>query len=381
MKLCYRLPALILCRILPVIFAVLLYLAQASPARATPPGRPYDDLLNLVLAHALMPPDGNEQWTYLRTAPRPEYIRKFLRSFDQYAAYLTAREYADLLKAQQTPSAGVGMDIVHDAERNIVCIPYAGFEAAYKGVRYGDILLAVDGESVKGMELDEVGRRIRGLEDSVLTLTVGTREGPASLLVLSRKKFHPPSVAWDEPVLGTPCIRIYRFGPDTARELQRLLAEKPLKRELVVDLRGNTGGDMKAGIDAARLFLPRGVALIRTRSRKGESVIKTEAPGPYADRRAIIWQDELTASAAEIFIAALHHTGRAITVGRPSAGKAMSQQLFKLPGGGLLKLTTEALLLPDGSGTWQDTGLLPDLNTSRRDAGREEYERMTPEEE
>lgn len=69
-------------------------------------------------------------------------------------------------------------------------------------------------------------------------------------------------------------------------------------------------------MEAARLFLPQDAVLLWACSRKDGSVIKTEAPGPYADRRVVIWQDELTASAAEIFIAPLRHAGVAVTVGR-----------------------------------------------------------------
>ncbi|MDL2314162.1 PDZ domain-containing protein [Desulfovibrio sp. OttesenSCG-928-C14] len=353
-------------------------LLAALPVWASPPGRADDDILRLIVAHALTPPGVKEQMVYLREAPFPERTRGFLRRFDQYAAYLTATEYAAILEAQQMPSAGVGMDIVHDRQRNIVCIPNAGSEATRKGLRYGDILYAVDGTPVADMDLDAVGMLIRGKEGTAVALYVIGPRGDGREIPLVREVFRAPSVAWDAPVRNVPVLRVYRFGPGTARDLREALAESPPAKAVVLDLRGNTGGDMRAGVEAARLFLPGGAVLVRTRTRSGESVMKTETPGPYADIRVCIWQDELTASAAEIVIAALRHAGRAQTIGRPTAGKAMAQQVFKLPDGGLLKLTTEAFLLPDGNGTWQGAGLFPDRDTGRNTAGRERYESLTP---
>ncbi len=359
------------------------FLAVAFAALFVPTGSadnaiPVNGILKLIEEKALTPPPAEALQRFEDSPKSREDLDRFLGEFDSYAKYLTAAEYRGLLDVQRIHSDGVGMDLVRNKAGDIVCIPYPDSSSANAGIKYADTLLAVDGNPVTGAELDDVAVLIRGEAKTRLTLTVAAKgEGPRTIS-LQRERLSGKSTAAQAPVRGIPRIRIYRFGPETFNELKSLLAASPSAGDLIIDLRGNTGGDMRSAIDCAKLFLPASAPLARIATRQGVSQPTTDARGPWAGTYVFIWQDELTASASEIFIAALRHSLNAETIGKTSAGKAVAQEVFRLDDGSILKLTTERLFFPDSSHTWQDAGIEPDFAFyADQEGSEEEYERLT----
>ena len=142
----------------------------------------------------------------------------------------------------------------------------------------------------------------------------------------------------------------------------RMLCRHLCQQRLIIDLRGNTGGDLESALRCASMFVHKGTLIALERNKDTITPRYAEQTGVAANmpQQLIIRQDGLTASAAELFIAALSAAGRAHTEGTVSAGKALVQEVFKLSNGDMFKLTTKELLFPGRNASWQGRGLLPD---------------------
>ncbi len=344
----------------------LLWLADGAAAGELP----VTQILDHIRRYALTPPDAvvlqtDAQAPHLRTA---QGINAFLRHFDSYARWISSEELKETRRIQESAPCGVGMDLVRDKQGRVICIPYTDSPAQKAGLRYGDELTAVDGRQLHGKSLEEAALLVRGPEGGSVELTLlrPGRPQPEHIRVV-RSRVSPPLISRIDngSVVG---LRIYQFTPAVYARLRTHVAElqKALPQKLILDLRGNTGGDLESAVACAELFLPRGVVSMHCRGRDGAKERRVERNGPASlwPCEIIIRQDGLTASAAEVFIAALSFADRAEIRGSVSAGKAAVQQLFPLDDGSLLKLTTEHLLFPGLPFGWQESGLRPDEFTT-----------------
>ena len=290
-------------------------------------------------------------------------LRGFLTELDRYSSYTTAEEMERMRSAASLKPAGVGMDIFEDRQKNVRCVPYPGSPAETAGIAYGDILESVDGLPANDLTLRDLAGLIRGEEGAEIEFTLRRENGgePRSV-IMKRSAADYPSVL--QTRVNPPVIRIFRFGPATAKELRRCLEYLPEETGCVIDLRGNTGGSMEAGADCARFFLKKGETVLRLAGRKGETKLTAEKDGAWSDIPVVLVQDRFTASAAEIFIAALTATGRVQSRGEQSAGKARVQNLFTLKDKSILKLTTEKIMFPHSDDDWEGSGIPPSADRS-----------------
>lgn len=282
-------------------------------------------------------------------------LRDFLKAADKYSSYTTPEELAFLKELGRNKPAGVGMDIFQDRQQRVRCVPYPGSPAEKAGVAYGDILKGVDGEPVRGQPLAKIAAQIRGEEGSAVMFSLHAEGQPMRTVVAERKRGEYPSVVrtGDSPAV----IRILRFGPRTALDLRSCLVKLKKGQGCVIDLRGNTGGSMAAGMECARLFLKKGDVVLHLKERSGARTVRAEKNGPWSANPLVLVQDQFTASASELFIASLSAAGRARSSGAQSAGKACVQNLFTLSDGSILKLTTEKMLYPHREEDWEGTGI------------------------
>jgi carboxyl-terminal processing protease len=342
------------------LFSLALLLA-ATPCLGAASAR--ERVAALVRERAFEPPSEEALSRFAAGAGGADAINVFLQSFDTYARYVPAADFRRLAEGQRSFPAGVGMDLVLNAAKAVICIPYPGSEAEKAGIHYGDELLSVDGQDVTGADLDDVGVLVRGDAGSVVKLRVADSEGRVRTLSATRRKTRAYAVIPEGSLEGLTRARVLRFNDKTLKELEPVLSSSREGRGIVLDLRGNTGGDPDVALAAAKLFLRKDVALpgIRGRfpakaARLGE---RTTADGPYAARFVYIWQDGLTASAAEVFIAALLESPRTVTIGVATAGKATVQTVFPLADGARLKLTTAVIHYPESDAGWGRQGIAP----------------------
>jgi carboxyl-terminal processing protease len=293
----------------------------------------------------------------------PKALRAYLKKTDPFSDYLTREEYAAFkVSSSDSRYAGVGMDIGEDRSGRIVCIPYSGSPAERGGVFYGDTLAAVDGRPVEGQSVFAVGRSIRGPVGTKTALTLRDPSGKTREVTVIRGPIRFQSVQLQShPSLSV--IRIMRFTPHTPQELRDVLpAVTRGKSPVVVDLRGNTGGDLFAAIDCSALFLDSGAKIVEVKTRKGAQWYSGKQLPVDRTSKLYLWQDGQTASAAEVFIAALVQNGRAVSIGQKSFGKGISQRFEELMDGSALLLTYASILPPNGV-SFHGEGLEPGYAT------------------
>jgi carboxyl-terminal processing protease len=298
----------------------------------------------------------------LQSPQPPEVVRGCLKAYvttlDPHSDFLSADDYAAYRHAQNPDYGGVGMELVRDPKGAFVCMPYPGSPAEQAGLVDGDQLIAVDGHPCGGLSLIRVGPRVRGPSGTAVRLTV---QGPSETAPRDVRVVRAPVQARSAvPRRYAPfaAVRIYAFTSQTAEELDRIVGTLDPDQPLVIDLRGNPGGDLFGAVDTARLFLAEGQPIVelRTRSKQTPFVVKNGAK--HLSRPLYLLQDSRTASAAEVFVAALVGNGRAHSLGSRTFGKGTTQDLVELVDGSALVLTDGQLYGP-GSRSFDGVGLRP----------------------
>jgi carboxyl-terminal processing protease len=300
-------------------------------------------------------------------------IRGLVADLDPHSAFLDASQFDDIRASTTGAYSGVGIEVAADNGMVRVVSPMEGGPAERAGVLAGDRILAVDDVAVDPEKLEETIDRMRGKPGSTVKLTLARQaESAPRDFALVRANVHVNSVKSHivEPNVGY--VRITHFSETTPTDLERALAS--LKKEngraldgLVLDLRGNPGGLLEAGVGVADAFLDAGiivtadgrarVARFEMRAKKGDLI--DGAP------LAILVNGD-SASASEIVAGALRDHKRAVLVGRQTYGKGSVQTVVPLSGGGALKLTTSKYLTPSGVSI-HEKGITPDVVVAPKD--------------
>jgi carboxyl-terminal processing protease len=286
-------------------------------------------------------------------------------SLDPHSAFLDPAEYEAMRVSTAGHYSGVGLEVAERDGRIAVVTPIDGSPAARAGVRSGDILLEIDGRTVRGGTLDEIIDRMRGFVGSSVRLTVERAGEPEPLqFALERSEVHVRTVR-AEPLPGRyGYLRVTHFTDSTPRDFDRALTSlqsgAPL-RGLVLDLRGNPGGVLESSVSVADEFLDSGV-IVRAEGRTAESrfVLRATAGDALRNAPLVVLVDRGSASGAEIVAGALRDHGRATLMGERTFGKGSVQTVMPLANGQALKLTTSRYFTPSGASI-HDRGLEPDV--------------------
>jgi carboxyl-terminal processing protease len=285
-------------------------------------------------------------------------FKAYLLEKDPYADFLTPDEYVQFKKVRQEEYAGIGMELERDETGSIRCYPDPGGPAARAGVVAGDQLIAMDGHPVRGSALPTLVALAAGTAGSSLVIDIARKDRRVQRFVIVRRHLAGPSVA--ERRYGTrSVVRIASFTPNTRQELEFILADRGSADPLILDLRGNRGGDLNSAIDCAMLFLNAGDMVVSVRGKHGVHPYFSSTPRRPRPQRVFLWQDAGTASAAEVFIAALTENRCGTSIGKKTFGKGTKQDVTVLRGGSALIFTTGYLLTPSGKEI-DGHGLAPD---------------------
>lgn len=298
-------------------------------------------------------------------------LKAYLQRIDPFSDYLLPEEYSQYKLSQQSHYAGVGMEIEKDRAGHIVCTPYPESPAAQAGIEAGDILEAVDGLSVAGQSVLTIGARIRGQQGTEVRLTILKKGGIPKTIHLIRAPLQTKSV-FVEQRGSLPILQIRSFTHQTLRELKEAWGKFQNPSAVIIDLRGNPGGSLYSAIDAAMLFLEPGKKIVSIKTQAGLKEYQSELSSPLRTVPLYLWQDEQTASAAEVFIAALTQNQRAVSIGKKTFGKGTVQQIMELSDGSALYFTTGYLQTPDDT-SYHEQGLEPVYPLSSPSARTEDY--------
>lgn len=287
-----------------------------------------------------------------------ETIQTYLRHMDPYSSFLPPDRAARMKELRSGHYVGIAMDIERTKiGKEVRCFPYPGGAAAAAGVHAGDTLLAVNDVTVADLPLSEIAMLSMVPQGQPIKLTV-SRAGTVVEVIATASE-----VAVREPDLlkmeTLPVISIPHFASTTPNILLEVL-QNVRDRAIVIDLRGNQGGDFYAAVDSAKLFLNKGDRIVSIISRSGVKDYRADSDGEYASRQIYLWQDKQTASAAEVFIAALRDNHHGISVGQQTYGKASKQDVLALGDGSVMILST-GVIVPPGGKRYDDVGLKPDF--------------------
>jgi carboxyl-terminal processing protease len=309
------------------------------------------------------------QREYVDEVKHPELIDDALRGLvgglDPYSTYLDAEEYADLRVSTAGTYAGIGIE-VSTADRALrVVRPFRDSPAAAAGIRSGDMIAAIDGESV-GTDLDAAMTRMRGPRGSSVKLAV-MRVGQTLPLefTVERAQVEVHSVAMARLDAGYLFVRITSFSDTTPVDfatgiarMRREIGAKP--RGVVIDLRNNPGGVLESAVEVADQLLEDGV-IVSAEGRTPASRFSMQAtPGDVLPGvPVVVLVNGGTASAAEILAGALQDHHRAQLLGRRTFGKGSVQTVMPISEGRAIKLTTSRYFTPSGRSI-QGHGIEPD---------------------
>jgi carboxyl-terminal processing protease len=276
---------------------------------------------------------------------------------DQFSKYYTPEEARQFTQQLAGKFEGVGMSVnSQDTEDGLrVARVFPGSPAREAGLREGDLITAVDGESILGDDGQESVSKIKGKAGTSVKLTYRTGgKGDPKTVEVERKQIDVPLVAAKMYTRGQKKlaeVRLAEFDSGAADQLRKAIKKKLAEgaKGIVLDLRGNPGGDLNEGVDVASLFLADGKPVVSTKGRASPER-KFEATGdPIAlNQPMVVLVDKGSASASEIVTGALRDNDRATVVGDETYGKGVFQSVSELPNHGLLKLTAGSYYLPDG---------------------------------
>ena len=305
-------------------------------------------------------------------------LKGMLESLDDpHSAYLASDEMRRLRDDTHGEFGGVGIFILKTDKGVEVARPIDGTPAKRAGISTGDVIIAVEGESIKDFSIDEIVKRLRGRAGSPVTMTVLRGESYTFDITVVREMIEVPTVRQAMISDDIAYLHILKFTPMTLDRVGDAIEyfEKEVYDSLILDLRSNPGGLLSSVVNVSDLFLEKGQVIVSTRSRiPSENRIfrakKVAAVGE--DIEIIVLIDKYSASAAEILTGALKDTDRAAIMGETSYGKGSVQQIINVDGGGF-RLTTSKYFTPSGESI--DTiGIKPDRIIERKEFSEEEIE-------
>jgi carboxyl-terminal processing protease len=313
-------------------------------------------------------------------------IDGMLQSLDPHSSFLDADAFRAMQVSTRGEYGGLGIEVTSEDGAVKVISPMDDSPAARAGIRSGDKLIAINGESILGLPLDEAVKKMRGPVGSSIDVTVAREAVEPFVVKIARELIVLKPVTMKiEGDLGY--LRISTFvNENTGAALERNIDD--LQRQLggrlkgvVLDLRNNGGGLLDQAIEVTDTFMDRG-EVVSTRGRRPDDIQRYFGkPGErLAGVPIVILINEGTASAAEIVAGALQDRGRATIVGMASFGKGSVQTVIPLRNGqeGALRLTTAKYYTPAGRSI-QGAGIEPDIEIAAVRVTEEDLKRRKAE--
>ena len=282
-------------------------------------------------------------------------IKGMLKTLDPHSVYISADEVKAMNEPLDGSFEGIGIEFNILNDTLMVVNPISGGPSEKVGIMAGDRIVTVDGDNVAGVGLknSDVFKLLRGAKGTTVSLGI-KRRGEKDILTFLVERDKIPIYSVDAAYMAAPgigYIRISRFAITTNDEF-RAAMDKLNKKEiktLILDLRGNGGGYLKAAIDIADEFFPDNKLIVYTEglaSPKKEYLSTNH--GMYKNGNLIVLIDEGSASASEIVSGAIQDWDRGLIVGRRSFGKGLVQRPFSLPDGSMIRLTVAKYYTPSG---------------------------------
>lgn len=282
-------------------------------------------------------------------------IDAMLNELDPYTSYYPEEDMQDLKMMTTGKYGGVGSIIRQrkDSTGVIIFEPYPDMPAAEVGLQVGDLMLEIDGKSLKGQNTTEVSEQLRGEPGTTFVLKV-QRPGEKKTreFKITRRNIKKSALPYYGMYGNAGYIHLTEFIENCSKDVRKAfinLKEQGAKT-LILDLRDNHGGLLTEAVDIVNLFVPKGLTIVETRGKLSAASSKyvTNNEPLDLDVPIVVLVNKETASAAEIVAGALQDLDRAVIVGNSTYGKGLVQSPRDLPYNGSIKLTTAKYYIPSG---------------------------------
>ncbi|MFC3126587.1 S41 family peptidase [Pseudoroseomonas globiformis] len=294
-------------------------------------------------------------------------INGMLQGLDPHSSYMNARSFRDMQVQTRGEFGGLGIEVSQEGGYVKVISPIDDTPAAKAGVKPGDLITHLNGESVQGLSLQEAVERMRGERGSAIKLTI-RRPGAETPIELSlvRDVIRPQVARFRMEGNDVAYVRLSSFNEQTDLALRNAISTMRKQagnnlKGVILDLRNNPGGLLDQAVQVSDDFLEQG-EIVSTRARRADDAQRWNAkPGDITDGlRVVVLVNGGSASASEIVAGALQDHRRAVVLGTKSFGKGSVQTVMPIPGNGAIRLTTARYYTPSGRSI-QALGISPDI--------------------
>lgn len=284
-------------------------------------------------------------------------IDAMLSILDPYTIWVTEEEGEDFEMMINKTYGGIGAIIYKPEKDGPVFInePYADSPAAKAGLRCGDAIYAIDGQTTMGLNATEASDKMKGKPGTKVTFSLKrVYTGKEEDITITRERIHLPDIEYAGILEDgkTGYILQSGFTEGVARDLRSAIKElrgKGMER-LVLDLRGNGGGILQEAVKIVGLFIPKGSLVVTSKGNEftQDEIYKTADEPVEPNLPLIVLVDSGSASASEIVAGSLQDYDRATIMGNRTFGKGLVQSVRPMPYGGQLKVTTAKYYIPSG---------------------------------
>ena len=292
----------------------------------------------------------------------PEHLMRtgleaMLHELDPYTTFIDEADNADLNIITRGRYGGVGLNVGRRGGKITVISPIEGASGYKQGVRAGDIITHVEGQSTEGLSMADVRNLLRGEPGTTVNITVEREGEPEPIgFTLTREQVQLENVTYSgyvDEAAGLGYVKLERFareaGPEVKRAIKQLQQDGTLQG-LILDLRDNPGGLLDAAVDVSALFVDRGSVIVSTRGRSPDSerVYRSDEAPLVPDLPLVVLVNGYSASASEIVAGAMQDLDRGVVMGTTTFGKGLVQVVKSLPYNTSLKMTTAKYYTPSG---------------------------------
>ena len=354
-----------------------IHLSQSQALIQTGPKETVDEVWQIINHQYVDTKFNNNDWlkvrqefvnnaAYQNKEDAYKAIRDMLgRLEDPYTRFMNPEEFQNMRIDTSGELTGVGIQLAKDEEtdRLIVISPIEDTPAFEAGILAQDLIVKIDGNDTKGMDVNDAVKLIRGERGSQVTLTVNRNgEEKDYDIVRERIEIHPVRAFVRDTSIGkVGYIRLTTFNEHAAKDMQNAIEaqEKEGVVGYVMDLRSNPGGLLYSSINIARMWLDEGT-IVSTVNRKGISDKESAKNKALTDKPLVVLVDRGSASASEILSGALKDNKRATILGTKTFGKGLVQSVRPLGDGSGLAVTIAKYLTPNGTDINKE-GIPPDV--------------------
>lgn len=300
--------------------------------------------LNLNYADNIQPGDLN------KTA-----IDALLEKLDPYTIYVPESLLEDFELMTRGEYGGIGALIQKQGDYVLISEPYEGFPAQKSGLKAGDKIIKIDGESAADKTTSEVSEKLKGVPGTEIIITIESYGDTVQHdVTLIREKVKIPNI----PYYGmlnenVGYVRLSQFNPGSGAEVKKAFEELKSNNDLkgfVLDLRGNGGGLLNEAVEITNIFVPKGTLVVTTKGKLSSSVQVHKTRNAAVDTKIplVVLVDQNSASASEIVAGAIQDLDRGVIIGERTFGKGLVQNIVSLPYNSKMKITVAKYYIPSG---------------------------------